>query len=71
MEGCAKWHPDGVPYSRASLVCAAALIDWQWDRISLHRMLQKIVSQPSAENSLRRLPKLKVGCLGSWADPVG
>ncbi|GAB4822201.1 hypothetical protein N2152v2_009247 [Parachlorella kessleri] len=46
-----------------------ALIDWQWDRISLHRMLQKIVSQPSAENSLRRLPKLKELLYNVGQDP--
>lgn len=49
----------------------AALIDWQWDRISLHRMLQKIVSQPAAENSARRLPKLKVRRARSVGAGVG
>lgn len=33
------------------------LIDFEWDRISLHRMLKKIISAP-AENH-RRLPRLK------------
>lgn len=33
------------------------LIEFQWDRISLHRMLKKIISAP-AENS-RHLPRLK------------
>lgn len=33
------------------------LIDFEWDRISLHRMLKKIISSP-AENH-RRLPRLK------------
>ena len=35
-------------------------IGYEWDRVALHRMLTKIISQPSHESN-RRLPRLKVG----------
>jgi sucrose-phosphate synthase len=34
-------------------------IGFEWDRIVLHRMLTKIISQPQADNKARRLPRLK------------
>lgn len=41
-------------------------IGFEWDRIVLHRMLTKIISQPQADNKARRLPRLKVGGCGGW-----
>ena len=48
-------------------------IGFEWDRIVLHRMLNKIISQPQADNKARRLPRLKVGRLGwaGWGHLVG
>ena len=34
-------------------------IGFEWDRVALHRMLTKIISQPQADNRARRLPRLK------------
>lgn len=44
-------------------------IAFVWDRVLLHRMLTKIISQPQENN--RRLPRLKVRALlcsawGGW-----
>lgn len=40
-------------------------IGFEWDRVALHRMLTKIISQPEADNRARRLPRLKASTQGS------
>lgn len=56
--GADIWHqlPDGHWDADESY---EALVDFEWDRISLHRMLLKVVSQQDEGSSSRRLPRLK------------